>query len=139
MSLDPDRQLRVLLVVARDDAVTIHPLVDEQFIPSFLPDCVMGIPDESNLVQETDSFVRESRSLSVDLELVLVALALDPLGQRGVSLVVMRDVAVPVEPPELTKVFKLFVSDLCLVLTKAYITLRIISFLHSLVSTDATS
>lgn len=58
----------------------------------------MRIPDESNLVQEANSFIRESGSLPINFEFVLVALALDPLGQRGIPLIVMWNMTMAVEP-----------------------------------------
>jgi hypothetical protein len=90
LSLHPDGKLRILLIVARDYTVTVRFLVEEQFIPSFLPYTVVRVPDKANLVQQANSFIGQSRSRSVGFELVLITLSLYPLGQRRIALIVMN-------------------------------------------------
>mmetsp|Transcript_16798 Transcript_16798/g.47090 ORF Transcript_16798/g.47090 Transcript_16798/m.47090 type:complete len:227 (-) Transcript_16798:1034-1714(-) len=96
LAFHPDGQRRMLLVAGRDDARSGPGLVLLHFRESLLPQRVVGIPDEPDVVQRLLSAVREGGVTPFQLELELVALPLDPLGEGDVVAVGVRDRAVAV-------------------------------------------
>ena len=73
--------------------MTVDHAEGAKFVVPFFPSRTMGLPHESNIVQCIFAVVGQGGVFAVTLELVLVSLALNPLGKGGVALPIMWNVA----------------------------------------------
>ena len=58
--LDPDRKLRILVVVTGNYTVSVGILESYQLVPALFPDNIVRVPYEPNLIQQLHTFIRKS-------------------------------------------------------------------------------
>mmetsp|Transcript_20077 Transcript_20077/g.32416 ORF Transcript_20077/g.32416 Transcript_20077/m.32416 type:complete len:228 (-) Transcript_20077:284-967(-) len=129
LPLDPYRKLNIRFKVGRYNTMPMDLFEEHEILQAFFPDSIMGIPNKSDLVEETDAFVRQSAAFTFRFEFVLISLSLDPLRQPWIFGKMMRNVTMPMLTAKHTELFKLFTPDLGLIFTKPNsILLLLISF-----------
>jgi hypothetical protein len=115
LSLDPHSQLSVLGISAGYIAVAISSLIIKKVLKPLVPDGTVGVPDKANLFKSSNSLIGHCGSLCFCLELVLITLSLDPLGQGRLLWEGIRYEAVAKVVAELDKLFELLSPVLSLV------------------------
>ena len=68
---------------------------EAKLLKILLPRNFVRVPDESERFQKTNSCFREVGAVTFRLAFELMALSLDPLGQRWIFLEAVRDIAMP--------------------------------------------
>ena len=120
LALDPGGQLHVGLVAGRDEAVAVLSLVAAKVLNLLAPCRLVGVPNETEGLEELTPLGRHGGLLALLHELVLAALALDPSGELWVGRVSVGYEGVPVLLAEGSELEESFVPLLLVEGTEAW-------------------